>query len=137
MCCSCVVVHSLTLGSIAAVARRPYESRESHNELSHCSHQSSKHSIAAYQQQNQNYYGNSLPPRGSGATGPVRAQAGHLVYSAKRMQFGKNDHFISGTFPVSTLHQMRVRGVQIESRFGCVAHRRFFCPVFQFQFCPT
>lgn len=53
------------------------------------------------------------------------------------MQFGKNDHFISGTFPVSTLHQMRVRGVQIESRFGCVAHRRFFCPVFQFQFCPT
>ncbi len=36
--------------------------------------------IAAYQQQNQNYYGNSLPPRGSGATGPVRAQAGHLVY---------------------------------------------------------
>ena len=35
--------------------------------------------IRAYQQQNQNYYGNSLPPRGSGATGPVRAQAGHLV----------------------------------------------------------
>lgn len=39
---SCTHSH---LGLIAAVARRPYESRESHNELSHCSHQSSKHSV--------------------------------------------------------------------------------------------
>ena len=43
-----------------------------------CSHVTFMHQQQI--EQNQNYYGNSLPPRGSGATGPVRAQAGHLVY---------------------------------------------------------